>query len=79
MEFPEGMVPEYDEDNKQKYVLKENKSLYGLKQSSHNRYNKLKQAMMDRYFKPSKIDPCIFMKLGVIIMAYVDYCIIISY
>ena len=33
MELPEGMVPENDEDNKGKYVLKLNKSLYGLKQA----------------------------------------------
>ena len=34
--------------------------------------------MLDRDFKPSKIDPCIFMKSGVIMLVYVDDCIIIS-
>ena len=61
MDLPEGMVPENDEENKGKYVLKLNKSIYSLKQASHNWYKKLKQAMLDRDFKPSKIDSCIFM------------------
>ena len=78
MELPEVMVPDNDKDNKGRYVLKLNKILYGLKQASHNCYNKLKQAMLDRDFKPSKIDPCIFMKSGVIMLVYVDNCIIIS-
>ena len=78
MELPEGIVPDNDEYNKGRYVLKLNKSLYGLKQASHNWYNKLKQAMLDRDFKPSKIYTCIFMKSGVIMLVYVDDCIIIS-
>ena len=72
------MVPDDDEHNKWIYVLKLNDILYGLKQALQNWYKKLKQAMLDIYLKPSKIDPCIFMKSGVIILVYVDDCIIIS-
>ena len=36
MEIPEGMEPLGDEVNRRKYVLKLNKSLYWLKQASHN-------------------------------------------
>ena len=39
VEFPEGMVPDNDEDNKGRYVLKLNKSLHSLKQASQNWYN----------------------------------------
>ena len=39
------------------YVLKLNKNLYGLNQGSFNLYEKLKASLVDRYFKPSDIDP----------------------
>jgi hypothetical protein len=67
MELPEGMNPEGVEAHERwKYVLKLNKSLYGLKQASHNWYMKLKEARADREFKASDIDPCIFYKPGII-------------
>ncbi len=78
MELPEGMDPLGDENNRRGYVLKLNKSLYGLKQASHNWYEKLKQSLIARDFVPSKIDPCIFMKDGMILLVYVDDCIIIA-
>jgi hypothetical protein len=78
MELPEGMDPLGDESNRWKYVLKLNKSLYGLKQASHNWYLKLKEALEAREFVPSVVDPCIFMKKGLIVLVYVDDCIIIS-
>ena len=62
MEIPEGMEPAGNDGNRGAYVLKLNKSLYGLKQASYNWYEKLKASLMDRDFVPSKIDPCIFMK-----------------
>ena len=74
MELPEGMDPLGDESNRWKCVLKLNKSLYGLKQASHNWYMKLKEALESREFVP----PCIFMKKGLVVLVYVDDCIIIS-
>eukprot|EP00956_Cyclotella_meneghiniana_P030674 scaffold78001_cov41-Cyclotella_meneghiniana.AAC.5 len=77
MELPDGMNPEgVDEKDRWKYVLKLNKSLYGLKQASHNWYMKLKKALEVREFKASEIDPCIFLKPGIIVLVYVDDCII---
>ncbi len=65
-------------DSETKYILKLNKSLYGLKQASFNWYEKLKTGLMDRGFTPSKIDPCIYLKEGMMILTYVDDCIIIG-
>ncbi len=78
MEIPEGMDPAGDTNNRRAYVLKLNKSLYGLKQASHNWYEKLKQSLIDQEFSPSRIDPCIFMKNGMILLVYIDDCIIIG-
>ena len=46
-------------DPDRQYVLKLNKNLYGLKQGSYNWYDKLKKSLVDQYFKPSDIDPCL--------------------
>jgi hypothetical protein len=78
MELPRGMVPDHDEANKHLYVLKLKKNLYGLKQASFNWFDKLKNGLMDRDFKPSKIDACLYYKKGMIVLTYVDDCIIIG-
>eukprot|EP00956_Cyclotella_meneghiniana_P007593 scaffold10232_cov46-Cyclotella_meneghiniana.AAC.3 len=39
---------------------------------------KLKEALVVREFKASEIDPCIFLKPGIIVLVYVDDCIIVS-
>ena len=61
MELPEGMILVGDEKKSCLYTLRLNKSLYGLKQESHNWYEKLNKSLLDRYITPSKIDPCIIM------------------
>lgn len=71
------MDPLGDANNCRDYVLKLNNSLYGLKKASHNWYKKLKQLLFKRKFTPSKIDPCIFIKNGVILLVYVVHCTII--
>ena len=78
MELPRGMVPDHDEESKHQYVLKLKKNLYGLKQASYNWFDKLKSGLMDRGFSPSKIDPCVYLKPGMIVLSYVDDCIIIG-
>ena len=60
------------------YVLKLNKNLYWLKQWSLNWYGKLKVSLVDRDFKPSDIDPCLYIGNGMIILTYVDNCIIVG-
>jgi hypothetical protein len=68
-----------DTENESKcYILKLNKSLYGLKQASLNLFEKLKQGLIDHGFHLSAINPCLYFKKGMIIIIYVDDCIIVS-
>ena len=60
------------------YVLRLNKSLYGLKQGSYNWHNKLKKGLLDRGFVESISDPCVFISKDMIILVYVDDCILLS-
>ena len=78
MELPLGFTPLDDPDNSKKYVLKLNMSLYELKQASYTWFEKLKAGLKERDFEPSKIDPCLYMKKGMIVLTYVDDCIIIG-
>ena len=78
MGLSEGMITVSDESNICLYILKLKKILYSLKQASHNWYEKPKQSLLDRYFTPSNIDPCIFMKDEMVLLVYGDDCIIIA-
>ena len=49
--------------------------MYGLKQASHNWYEKLNLSLLDKGFTSSNIEPCIFIKVGVILLLYVGDCI----
>ena len=53
-------------------------SLYGLKQASLNWYEKLREGLLSRGFKSSVIDPCLYIKDGMLLLTYVDDCIIAS-
>ena len=76
MELPPGFdVPTGE---KGKYVIELKKSLYGLKQSSLNWYEKLKQGLEKRNFVPSKVDPCVFISENILVLTYVDDCIIMG-
>ena len=77
MELPMGMSPE-DDINRRKYVLRLNKSLYGLKQAGHNWFEKLKAGLIDRDFVQSQVDKCVFYRQDCIILTYVDDCIIVG-
>ena len=78
MELPTGIVISSKDNKSRAYVLKFKKSLYGLKQASLNWFEKLKQGLMDRGFTPSEIDPCLYLKENMVLLTYVDDCIIIS-
>jgi hypothetical protein len=78
MELLQGIAVSNCEDHSQMYVLKLKKSLYGLKQASLNWFEKLKQGLTDSGFKPSEIDPCLYMKKDMIVLTYVNDCIIIG-
>ena len=74
MELPAGM--EVEDGSKSILVLR--KSLYGLKSASFNWHQKLKAALINRDFVESLSDPCVFIGKDMIILVYVDDCIIIS-
>ncbi len=59
-------------------LTKLNNSLHGLKQASLNWFEKLKQGLIDHGFHPSAIDPCLYFKKGMIIITYVNNCIIVG-
>ena len=60
------------------FVLKLEKNLYGTKQAAANWYEMLKEGLNKEGFKTSKIDPCLFLRHDVIIVTYVDDCLIFS-
>ena len=77
MEIPPGLDVGSG-TNKRAYVIELKSSLYGLKQNSANWYDCLKKGLERQGFKESKADPCIFLKKGMILLTYVDDCILIS-
>ena len=77
MEIPIGISIDGIDQNRD-YVLRLRKSLYGLKQASSNWYSCLKEALEKRGFKESLADPCVFMKANMVILVYVDDCILIA-
>ena len=76
MEMPAGIDVAGVTEGRNIFVLK--KSLYGLKQASYNWFEKLKTALQDRGFKSSDIDPCVFISDDMIILVYVDDCILLA-
>ncbi len=60
------------------YILKLEKSLYGLKQASANWYNMLRKALQDQGLIESASDAYVFLKKDLIVLVYVNNCILIS-
>ena len=80
MELPAGVVPADDiDENRRRYVLRLNKSLYGLKQAGHNWFEKLRTGLTDRNFVQSQVDKCVFYRDGCIVLTYVDDCILLGH
>jgi hypothetical protein len=79
MELPAGVNPTniYDGDRRC-YVLKLNKSLYGLKQAGYNWFKKLRKGLITRNFIQSQVDKCIIFWKDCIILMYIDDCIILG-
>jgi len=77
MELPIGFDAPEGEYRKS-YVLRLNKSLYGLKQAGYNWFAELSNGLQDRGFVQSSIDPCVFFNHNCIVLTYVDDCIIIG-
>ena len=56
----------------QNKVLRLIKSLYGLRQSAKTFFEKLRDVLLERGFKQSDHDPCLFMKKNLMCGVYVD-------
>ncbi len=79
MFVPAGMkLTGIPDDAHHMYILKLERLLYGLKQASANWYDMLKKALGDRGFKESSSDPCVFLKQDMIVLVYVDDCILVG-
>ena len=68
MRIPAGFKVDQPGD----YLLKLKKNVYGLKDAGRTWHEHLKQGLLDRHFKQSKVDPCIFYKGDLILLIYVD-------
>ena len=62
----------------QRYKMKLLQNLYGLKDTGATWFNHLKKGLLERGFKQSQVDPCLFYKKDLILITYVDDCILIS-
>jgi len=78
MELPIGMEVPGSEQNRKVHLLRLKRSLYGLKQASANWYDMLKKGLQRRGFQESVADPCVFLRENMIILCYVDDCILLS-
>lgn len=76
MEIPAGMVVEGAEQGE--YIIELKKSLYGLRQGSFNWFQEFKAGLETRGFTSSDIDPCIFISKDMILLVYVDDCILVG-
>jgi hypothetical protein len=78
MELPAGVNPiNVSDGDRRRYVLKLNKSLYGLKQAVYNWFEKLHEdeGLITRDFIQSQVNKCVFCRKDCIVLTYVDDCI----
>ena len=79
LKLPEGfkLLETNSTNARSMYLIKLQRSLYGLKQSRRMRYNHLSEYLLKKWYKNNPIFPCIFIKKSetrfAIITVYVDY------
>jgi hypothetical protein len=79
LELPAGVnSTNVSDGDRRKYVLKLNKSLYGLKQAGYNWFEKLREGLITRDLIQSQVDKYVFYRKDCIIFTYVDDCIILG-
>jgi len=79
MELPAGINPvDVSDENRRRYVLNLNKSLYGLKQAGYNWFEKLREGLITRNYIQSQVDKCVLFRKDCIVLTYVDECIILG-
>jgi len=76
-DFPDFFIAESGATSKT-HCLKLIKNLYGLKDAGFNWYNWLKNGLELRGFTRSQIDPCLFCRGGLLLMVYVNDCILLA-
>jgi hypothetical protein len=78
MDLSIGFKPIDDPTEAPKFVLKLSKNLYGLKEVNFNWFAKLCDGLLDQGFETSTIDQCLYMKEGMMLLVYVEDCIIVE-
>lgn len=73
--LPRGFYDDTDQNN---VCLKLKRSLYGLKEAPRLFYLHLQDHLLARGFKLSKFDPCLFYGDGIILVCFVDDCILVG-
>ena len=68
MEMPYG----FECGEKDKYVLKLKKNLYGLSDASYDWFNKLTEGLEFEGFVRSEVDQCVFLREDAVVLVYVD-------
>ena len=63
---------------KQKYRLKLLQNLYGLKDAGATWFNHLTKELTTMGFKQGLVDPCLFFRNGIVLVIYVDDCLIFT-
>ena len=80
MKFPQGYNSKYlpEGDTKGSHVLKLLRNVYGNKAAGRvwNKY--LDKGLREAGLEPSKVDPCLYYMGGVILLIYVDDCILMG-
>jgi len=74
LEFSSAPTP----GNSEVYVLLISKNLYGLRQAGNNWFDKLRDSLLSRGFSQSSIDPCLFIRKDIILIVYVDDCLLFA-
>ena len=74
MLLPQG----FDADGRD-FVLLLQKNLYGLKQASMTWFEKLRDGLVARGFRQSVVDPCCFLQAHLVLLVFVDDCLLFSW
>ena len=74
MHFPKGYEFK-DRISEDTHILKQTKNIYGQKQAGRvwNKY--LDEGLGEIGFKPSKMDPCLYLCARIALLVYIDNCI----
>ena len=79
MEIPTNWTPpQLKGNNVRDYVLKLEKNLYGSKSAARNWWLHLRKGLLERGFRQSEMDPCLFMRSDCLLLCYVDDCILVG-